>query len=167
MRQKIKNDAVLQAMLDSGWFRVGTGGRIETCYQWRACRECCVPWFRCDRPDGKGYRYVSFRGARVKAHRLAYSLYTGVVPVGLEINHRDGDKLNNRRRNLEICGPRRQSEHAYQTGLNPWRKLTERQVLEIRRRADDGERYTDIARDYPTHHVNIRAVALRKTWKWL
>ena len=167
MSQKIKTDAVLQQMLDSGWFRVRRDGRIETCYQWRACREYRVPWFMCDRPDGKGYRYVSFRGTRVKAHRLAYALYHGSVPVGQEINHIDGNRLNNCKRNLEACNARRQSEHAYEIGLNLWRKVTEDQVREIRRRADAGERYTDIAKDFPIHHVNVRAIATRRTWRWL
>jgi len=165
--QKIKNDAVLQQMLDSGWFRVRRDGRIETCYQWRACKEFIVPWFVCDRADGKGYRYVSFRGHRVKAHRLAYALYHRRVPVGQEINHDDGNRLNNRKRNLEACDACRQSEHAYQIGLNPWRKLTEAQVLEIRARAARHEPYTEIAKDYPVHHVNVRAIVLRKTWRWL
>lgn len=167
MSHKIKTDRVLRQMLRSGWFRVRADGRIETCYQWRACREFTVPWFVCDRADGKGYRYVSFRGHRVKAHRLAYALYHRSVPRGREINHLNGDRLDNRAANLEACDARRQSEHAYQSGLNSWRKLTEAQVKDIRRRAGRGEAYTSIAQDYPVHHVNIRAIALRRTWRWL
>ena len=40
--KKIKNNDVIDEMVAYGWFRVNTEGRIETTYQWRACREYTV-----------------------------------------------------------------------------------------------------------------------------
>lgn len=170
---KIKNDLVLKEMLESGWFRVTDSGRIETTYQWRACKEHTDrPWFLCDRADGKGYLYISFRRSRVKAHRLAYALYTGEVPFGLEINHLDGNKLNNTRDNLEICDAKRQSQHAYDTGLNKavgerhYRsKLTEDKVKELRELADIGVKYTVLAGKFGITAAAARYAHIRHTWK--
>lgn len=164
---KTKSNDALEAMVASGWFRVRRDGRIETCYQWRASAEYTVPWFVCDRNDGKGYRYVSFRHRRVKAHRLAYALYHNKLPGDLEINHLDGDRLNNRRSNLELCDARRQSEHAYQIGLNPRKRLQEQDVLDIRRLASDGVKYVTLGDMFGTHRVNVAAIVNRKTWKYI
>jgi len=59
---------------------------------------------------------------------------------GLEINHIDGNKLNNSILNLEYCTKSENMLHAYKHGLekplrgesNPCAKLTEEQVTEIR-----------------------------------
>lgn len=45
-----------------------------------------------------GYFHLSLDGKRLLAHRLAYFLHTGETPQ--EVDHHDGDKQNNRFRNL-------------------------------------------------------------------
>ena len=172
-KNKVKNDAVIDEMVASGWFRVNDEGRIETCYQWRACREYNDrPWRICDAADGKGYRYVSFRHSRVKAHRLAYALHHRTSLDRYEINHLDGDRLNNKKDNLELCDAKRQSEHAYDTGLNlskgvmhPKAIFTEDDIRSIRKRHKDGEGFTKISKDYNTSGTCIRYICIRHTWK--
>ena len=168
---KSKFDDVIDEMVASGMFRVTEDGYIETCYQWRACKECIVPWFRCDRRDGSGYYYVSFRRARVKSHRLAYALYTGTHLQGLEINHLDGNRVNNRRENLELCDAKRNSDHAYEIGLNTARgerhrhaKLTEAAVVEARKLAALGVGYAKLSRVYGVSAVAMRLACIGKTW---
>jgi DNA-binding NarL/FixJ family response regulator len=46
-------------------------------------------------------------------------------------------------------------------------KLTEEQVLEIKRRLRDGEGYKDIAPDYDTSPGNVSNIAKGKSWAWL
>jgi hypothetical protein len=50
-------------------------------------------------PDDQGYIMIRVRGARYKAHRLAVLYMTGTWPR-LDIDHRDGDRGNNRWLNL-------------------------------------------------------------------
>ena len=167
---KSKTDDVIAQMLASGWFRVRSG-RVETCYQWRAVREYTVPWFVCDRLDGKGYRYVSFRGVRVKAHRVAYALYHNTGLGGLEINHIDGCKLNNSRSNLELCTPQRQSLHALELGLNKniginhvKAKLTPSIVRKARKLRARGASYVDLSRKFGVSPPCIRYAVTGHTW---
>jgi DNA invertase Pin-like site-specific DNA recombinase len=47
----------------------------------------------------------------------------------------------------------------------PKAKLTTAQVLEIRERAERGERHTSIARDYPVSRSGVYLIATRRNWK--
>lgn len=57
------------------------------------------------------------RSATVYAHRLVWTVLRGPIPEGMEINHRDGDKQNNRPSNLELVTSRGNTQHALRTGL--------------------------------------------------
>lgn len=101
-----------------------------------------------------GYVYVRlFRQKPMFAHRLIWEAANGPIPVGMEINHKNGIKHDNRIANLEAVTRGQNMSHAYRTGLKPiqngerhWaRKLTEKDVLAIRaslsRSADLAEAY--------------------------
>lgn len=73
-----------------------------------------------------GYLYVHLckegRKATKKIHRLVAETLIPREEVGLEVNHCDGNKLNNRVSNLEWCTSRDNKLHAISTGLksNPF-----------------------------------------------
>jgi hypothetical protein len=57
------------------------------------------------------YRRVCERGVRVTAHRLGWRLMTGEWPPGgLQIDHKDGDRTNNKASNLRLST---QSQNQY------------------------------------------------------
>ena len=71
----------------------------------------------------RGYplAYLCFDGKTkaVKVHRLVAELFVP-NPQGLkEVNHKDGNKLNNHADNLEWCTRSENVSHAYATGLRP------------------------------------------------
>ena len=51
------------------------------------------------RPNDRGYATISFNGKTCRAHRVAWFYMSGEWPTG-DIDHIDGDKLNNRWSNL-------------------------------------------------------------------
>ena len=70
-------------------------------------------------------------------HRLVMLSFKGYSK--LEVNHKDGNKLNNKIDNLEYCTRSENQKHAFKLGLqkingskNPFHKLTEEEVKEIR-----------------------------------
>lgn len=64
-----------------------------------------------------GYVSASLsRGSIVKQfrlHRLVWSAFRGSIPEGKEINHKNGDKTDNRLTNLEIATRSENMLHAY------------------------------------------------------
>jgi hypothetical protein len=65
---------------------------------------------RLTRIDKKGYRMVKTRWGWEREHRLVAANMLGRSLTEKEVvHHRDGNKLNNSRRNLQVCAS--QSEH--------------------------------------------------------
>lgn len=95
-------------------------------------------------------------------------------PHGLpQVNHKDGDRLNNAASNLEWVSASCNVRHAYRTGLktnlgevNPIARLTEQDVRNIRTLAKQGLTARAI-RDRLGLAVGVdcvKSVRLRKTW---
>ena len=75
---------------------------------------------------GMGYHRVgpSIDGKNVLmyVHHIVAQLFIGPCPVGKEINHIDGNKLNNRVDNLEYVTHKENMRHARDMGLINYRR---------------------------------------------
>lgn len=104
----------------------------------------------------RGYSLVQLvsKGKAYPVHRLVASAFVPNPNQLPEVNHKDGDKENNRVDNLEWCTRGENARHAVATGLmNPpkgtdhWRsKLDETQVKTIRKCLNDGMTAYKLAR---------------------
>lgn len=127
--------------------------------------------------NGRGYPHVCIYyddGRRVlsQVHRLVASAFCD-NPHGHEVvNHRDGNKSNNRATNLEWCTHRDNREHAIATGLasrmdgehNPRCVLNEMQVRVIRRCIDLGLPGPYIANAFGVSNFAVYAIKHGRTW---
>lgn len=103
-------------------------------------------WLRSD-VNNNGYHRVKLYGnqgyRKVGVHRLVMLAFVG--PSDLQVNHKNGDKSDNRLENLEYCTSSENQLHAHRTGLNTQigeknsrSKLTYKQVVEIKELLKDG-----------------------------
>jgi hypothetical protein len=122
--------------------------------------------------NGRGYRVIVLPPkVPCYAHRLVLEAFVGPCPDGMEACHNDGDQSNNRLENLrwDVKKANHADKRLHGTlplGEMHYRaKLTESDVLEIRRRAAAGEKSRSIAKDFGMTHAPIFDIVRRKNWK--
>lgn len=107
-------------------------------------------------------------------HRLVWEAFRGKIPEHLLINHKNGNKNDNRLSNLELMTNLENMRHAVTNGLlRPARgerqgsaKLVEKQVLEIRRLYATGTvTLLSLAEKYGVDFTNISMIVRRRTWR--
>ena len=92
-----------------------------------------------------------------------------------QINHKDGNKLNNKLSNLEWCTCSYNIIHALNCGLRVstrgskiWStKLNEKEVQNIREGRLNGRGVIEMAKEYSVDRSTIYSVLRRKNWKWV
>ena len=132
-------------------------------------------------PTGSGKPYFGvdictsqqkFRSRLV--HRLVWIAFNGDVPDKLELNHKDGDKSNNRLNNLELETRSGNCKHSFRVGLqtnvginNPSSKISEEIAKTIIQRIKTGNRLVDISKEMDISIHIIKDISCNKTWKHL
>lgn len=124
--------------------------------------------------DKDGYPHVQLRhdGRKrlIGIHTLVLTAFVGPCPEGLLCRHLDGNAANNDVSNLAWGTPQQNSDDRVRHGRsglgndNGNAKLTASDVIEIRRRAANGESRMVIAKDFGVNVSNICLIILRKTW---
>ena len=128
----------------------------------------------CDGVGTSGYRCVGLysggRRERSLVHRLIAAAFLP-NPFNLPVvNHRNGDKLDNRVVNLEWCTQAYNMREAVSLS-GPWQrsggghgmaKLSDDQVVDIRRRyGEGGVRQADLAEEYGVHQTLVSSIVRR------
>ena len=132
--------------------------------------------------DRKGYSSVCLRhpGRRskqrtLKVHRLVLAAFVGPCPAGLQVNHKNGVKTDNRLSNLEYVTPKENTHHACtvlghdRRGENhSHAKLTDDAVRGIRRRYKaGGVTLKQLATKYGVDRSAIWRVTACRNWRHL
>ena len=119
--------------------------------------------------NGKGYLRISIGGKLVFVHRLVAEIYVPNPENKPQINHKDGNRLNNRADNLEWVTNQENRNHAVKNGLQihgdacPWAKLNRERVEFIRNHHEIPA--TELARLFGVVPATIRSARNRKSWK--
>jgi hypothetical protein len=107
-------------------------------------------------------------------HKMVMLTFVGERPKGMQINHINGRKDDNRLINLEWSTPSDNMKHAYETGLlsrkgenNTKAKLTETFIKEIREKYKSGK-YTQkqLGKEYNVAQAHISTIVKGKTWNY-
>ena|SRR6185312_1235662 len=99
-------------------------------------------------------------------HRFIWESVNGQIPSGMQINHINGVKTDNRIENLELVTPKGNMRHAFRTGLVK-RKLTPGQVTNIRERHARGEKQVSLMREFGVNQTNMSHIINHKFWSYL
>lgn len=114
--------------------------------------------------DGKRHRY--------SVHRLVMENWRPVKKMEYyQVNHIDGNKRNNNLDNLEWVTCKENIQHAIKNDLrakiNGAAKLTQNKIIEIYRRANNGQLNINLAKEFNVHPDTIGRIKNKKSWKQL
>lgn len=109
-------------------------------------------------------------------HRLVLRCFKPINNFDkMQVNHIDGNKLNNNLNNLEWCTNQENRIHAVKIGLtarlkgenNPASKLKEKQVLDIIQDLLHHVPYSQIMKKYNCSKSTISAIKNKRNWTYL
>lgn len=125
--------------------------------------------------DSNGYPKVCLQGPNKtnitwpNVHRVVALAFLGDCPQGHQVNHKNGNKADNRLENLEYCTLSENQLHSWHKVNSPssssWAKLTADKVKAIRDRHANGEALKDLATAFGVTWGAIYQVVTRKTWR--
>lgn len=154
------NERVVIRGVETGLLRIDDEGRVwRIAYQGKAEQIKPIAPKRAETPTPSGYLKVHYthngKIIYAQAHRLVWQYYYGNIADGMQINHKDGNKINNHPANLEVVTPRGNVAHAIATGLvrvngadNGNARLSDADVVEIRRLYAAGQSQATIAAQF-------------------
>lgn len=107
-----------------------------------------------------------------RIHRLVARAFHGEPSEGMQVNHKNGVKNDNRAENLEWVTPAENAAHASAMGLNVGRigerhfrsKLTEQRVKAARALRAKGYTFRRLARRFGVNHKTLRNAIVGRTW---
>lgn len=113
-------------------------------------------------------------GKNFARHRLVMLCFCPIENSDkLQVNHKDGNKLNNSLENLEWCSNQENRIHACKNNLcarltgeeNPSSKLKNEDIPTIIKRLLNKEKISDIAKDFNVSGCTISSIKNHRNWK--
>ena len=122
-------------------------------------------------PNGKGYLRVSIGKKLMFVHRLVAEKYIPNPENKPQINHKDGNKLNNSVDNLEFVTNQENRNHALKNGLHiygekcSYSKLKEKDVIYILNNLEKSDK--ELSDIFNVSKSTINDIRKGRTWKHL
>lgn len=125
------------------------------------------------RKDGKGYYFVTLHGhgikpVQIRVHQLVARAFIPNPENKPCINHKNGNRLDNRVSNLEWCTYKENTQDGINRGSinKPGKKLTRTQVHLIRKEYRSGPLFQrEIAEKYGVKQTQISRIVNFKNWE--
>jgi hypothetical protein len=146
------------------WSKVNKSPEInKTCWEWIG--QSLV----------SGYGRMRFDGTYQSSHRISWQMHYGSIPKGLNVLHKCDNRLCVNPEHLFLGTQQDNMIDMVTKGRgNPPRgkfhtfaKLTEEQVIEIYKRAKNGDGLTALARNFNVHMTTVFDIKTQRTWKHL
>lgn len=154
-----------QADIDRFWSRVDRSGGEDTCWNWTS------------RSKIRGYGVIKVQARQWLAHRLVWVIVNGPIPEKMEVCHHCDNPscvnpshlfLGTHVENMQdmLFKGRGRFMFGYKGEDHPCAKLTERDVLEIRRRYAVGNvTQKSLANEFGITQAMVSRIILKVAWK--
>jgi len=134
--------------------------KLDDCWEWAASK--C-----------RGYGQFRIGEKMRRAHRISWIIHNGKIPIGMFVCHRCDNPACVNPAHLFLGTQKDNIQDALKKGrmaitkgeFNGQSKLTEAQVLSIRREYAEGKTISELARKYKAGWTTIHRVVTRETWR--
>lgn len=155
-----KNDQVIDHLINDNRYQFRKTGEvlkyIKKTNSWRDVRT----------KNSAGYYVIAYQYRQIKAHRATWAYFYGNLEPHLQINHKDGNKLNNSLDNLELVTSSENLIHRHRCLNSGKKRLTFDQAKEIRSLWNNGiYTHKKLAEKYDCTTANIEAICAGRTFK--
>jgi HNH endonuclease len=142
----------------------------EDCF-WEKVTKTDYCWIWNGATDSSGYGSINVRCKIMGAHRFSWMIHIGHIPKGLILLHSCDNtrcvnpkhlSLGTDKNNKDDSVRKRRHHHGEH---HSWAKLTEKQVLSIRLKHENGVSAPILASHRDVDESTIRAIIRRRTWK--
>lgn len=120
--------------------------------------------------DTRGYLQVTLYNKHGRKSHMVHKLVADAFlknPNNYKVvNHKDGNKKNNRLLNIERCDHSHNNRHIFKIGKRK-RKLSVEEVIEIKRLLNRNYTHKEIADKFKVHRVTITNINSGKTWSYV
>lgn len=160
-----------------GFYEVSSDGHVRRA---KPASRTRVGYILKPAPDKDGYGRVVLHHDRkrhcIAVHRIVADAFLGPIPEGMQVNHRNGVKADNRIENLEIVTPSQNTAHGFRAlgraapnnpspgSKNGRAKLTEADVPAIRAMLSEGKGITEIGLHFGVSPAAIWMIQTGRTW---
>lgn len=134
--------------------------------EWKKC------WVWLGLKSRQGYGRMTINKKQKLAHRYSWEIYRGQIPDGMFICHKCDNPSCVNPRHLFVGDRFDNAKDMVKKGRNrddkgskhPSAKLTEEQVIHIRKRIEDGEMQINLAKEFNVHKATISMIKRRENW---
>lgn len=155
--------AVIMKTVDFGSYTIYEDGRVYSHISKKFLKQSL----------SKHSGYLVYGSKLGSVHRLIVTHFIGAIPDGMVVNHKDGNKLNNRVDNLEIVSQSENQKHAFRHGLqlpqkgetNGAAKLSNEDCEELCQMLLAGHSNDDIGKKFNLHPRYVSLIRHGRRWK--
>ena len=158
-----------------GKYEVSSLGKVKTARVLRHSLRYLIGRHLTQILNETGYMRVCITVGGKKRSMAVHSVvalgFIGPRPEGMNVNHKNGNKTDNRPENLEYTTPKQNTQHALRNGLlavgerQGSSKLTDDGVREIRRLHSLGESPTKTAKKFKVSKGCVEQVVYGTSWR--
>jgi len=159
-----------------GIYEVSDHGQIKRIAGWTDGRAIKIKGIRKLKKSQNGYLRITLHRDMLKkefaVHRLVMAAFVGPLPFGHEVNHKNGEKQDNRLENLEYITHSGNKLHSYRVlGANHYKgsdapnaKLDEADVLAIRALRKRGWKLDRLANEFAIGKSTVCKICRFERW---
>ena len=162
-------DVLINDLVEDLNYDIREDGTIWTLITTTGKKSVTGTWREAGHLKPNGYRCIKYNGINIQIHRIIYQKFVGLLEIDLMINHKNGQRSDNRPENLELVPQSANNLHRFQVLKRPAvignKKISKEIADQIRADRTNGMNYPQLMAKYNLGKTNISMICNNLIWK--